>query len=192
MADPPEREVGKGTLEAGRSRLEELGKRMELEKVEVIRYLENKKDKKEILIPDGWMEWWRMINIDIEKQNKKKRLQQAEQEKNTFRNKVLPNQVLVGWRGWWSRMEAESRKEEKERKRADTLKKAQERMLPIETYFKNLKTKIESEGKEKFSSLRQISSLSSPKRKLLSTTSSTEPSPGKKRKLNFRENLKFW
>ena len=64
-------------------------------------------------------------------------------------------------------------------------------MQPIESYFRNLKTKIESSGNITsgiFSSLQ----TSSPKRKLLLSTSFVEPSPGKKRKLNFKENLSFW
>ena len=43
-------------------------------------------------------------------------------------------------------MEAESRKDGKERKKLETLNKAKERMQPIESYFRNLKTKIESSG----------------------------------------------
>ena len=100
MADPPEGEVGEGSSregekqvqrvdqvqvqdgknetssysEAGKARLSELRKRMEIEKLGVIKYLENKKEGKkglELFIPDGWMEWWRRINLDVENQIKK-------------------------------------------------------------------------------------------------------------------------
>ena len=84
VADPPEREVGEGSSregeeqvqrvdqaqdgkketysssEAGKAKLSELRKRMESEKLEVIKYLENKKEEKkgfELFIPDGWIEW---------------------------------------------------------------------------------------------------------------------------------------
>ena len=68
--------------------------------------------------------------MDVEKQIKKERLQQAGKAKRTFKD-----QILVGWRGWWNRMEVESRKDGKEKKRLDVLNKAQERMQTIETYF---------------------------------------------------------
>ena len=58
-------------------------------------------------------------------------------------------------------MEVESRKDEKEKKKVDTLNKATERMRPIKTYVKSLKSKIDSGGKVKtgiFSSPRTISS----------------------------------
>jgi hypothetical protein len=88
-------------------------------------------------------------------------------------------------------MEAESRKDGKEKKKLEALHKAKERMQPIETYFKNLKTKIESSGNR--SRIFSSSQTSSPKRKLLHSSSSfMEPSPGKKRKLNFIEHLPFW
>ena len=91
MADPPEREVGEGSSrqgeeqvqrvdqaqngrketsslpEAGKTRLRELRKRMESERLDVIKYLENKKKgnkRLEPFIPDGWMEWWKRINLD--------------------------------------------------------------------------------------------------------------------------------
>ena len=86
-------------------------------------------------------------------------------------------------------MEAESRKDGKERKKVDAMNKTTKRMQPIEKYFKSLRSKIESGGKVKTGILSSSSPISSPKRKLLSTTSSGEPSPGKKRKLNFTENL---
>jgi hypothetical protein len=89
-------------------------------------------------------------------------------------------------------MEAESRKDGKEKKKLEALNKAKERMQPIETYFKSLKTKIESSGNIR-SGIFSSSQTSSPKRKLLHSSSSfIDPSPGKKRKLNFRENLSFW
>ena len=219
MADPPEREVGKGSSqeeeeqvqkvdqaqdgkketssspEAGKARLRELRKRMESERLAVIKYLENKKKENKRLepfIPDGWMEWWKGINFDEENQIKKeKKLQQAGRAKKTFQELVLPNQALVGWRGWWNRMEAESRKDGKEKMKLEVLNKAKERMKPLETYFKNLKTKMESSGNIR-SGIFSSSQTSSPKRKLLTSSSFIEPSPGKKRKLNFRENLSFW
>ena len=63
-------------------------------------------------------------------------------------------------------------------------------------WFRNLKTKLEPSGMknslEKFSS----SEYSSPKRKIASSSVflplTAEPSPSKKRKLNFHENLSFW
>ena len=64
-------------------------------------------------------------------------------------------------------------------------------MQPIETYFKSLKTKMESSGNIR-SGIFSSSQTSSPKRKLLLSTSFIEPSPGKKRKLNFKKNLSFW
>ena len=84
VANPPKREVRKGSSregeeqvqradqaqdgkketssssEAGKAKLSELRKRMESEKLEVIKYLENKKEGKkglELFIPDGWIEW---------------------------------------------------------------------------------------------------------------------------------------
>ena len=91
-------------------------------------------------------------------------------------------------------MEAESRKDGKERKRVDDLIKAKEGMQPIETYFKCLKSKMESGGKVNTGIFSSLSSgqVSSPKRKFIFKTSSVEPSPGKKRILNFTENLSFW
>ena len=217
VADPPEGEVGErssqdggyqvqvqdgkkkaSSPEAGQARLSQLRKRMETEKLRVIRYLDNKKEGKkewELLAPDGWMDWWKMINLEEEKLSKRrKKLQQAGKAKKTFEEQVLPNQALVGWRGWWSRMEAESRKDGKERKRVDDLIKAKEGMQPIETYFKCLKSKMESGGKVNTGIFSSLSSgqVSSPKRKFIFKTSSVEPSPGKKRKLNFTENLSFW
>ena len=85
-------------------------------------------------------------------------------------------------------MEVESRKDEKEKKRLDALNKAKERMQPVETYFKSLKYKIESGWKVKKGIFSSPGPISSPKRKLMSL----EPSPGKKRKLNFTGNLSFW
>ena len=88
-------------------------------------------------------------------------------------------------------MEAESKKDGKERKKLETLNKSKERMEPLESYFRNLKTKIESSGNIT-SGIFSSSQTSSPKRKLLPSTSFVEPSPGKNRKLNFKENLSFW
>ena len=79
-----------------------------------------------------------MVNLEAKFMSKKRKLQQAGQARRTFDDRVLPNQALVGWRGWWSRMDAESRKDGKERKRVDALNQAKERMQPIETYFKCL------------------------------------------------------
>ena len=75
-----------------------------------------------------------MINLEKEKPSKRrKKLQQAGKAKKTLEEQVLPNQALVGWRGWWSRMEAESSKDGKERKRVDDLIKKKEGLQPIET-----------------------------------------------------------
>jgi hypothetical protein len=98
-------------------------------------------------VPDVWKEWWMMVNLEAKFMSKKRKLQQAGQAKRTFDDRVLPNQALVGWRGWWSRMEAESRKDEKERKKVDSMNETTNRMQPIETHFKSLKSKIESGGK---------------------------------------------
>jgi hypothetical protein len=110
---------------------------MESERLDVIKYLENKKreiKRLEPFIPDGWMEWWKRINFDEENQIKKEKKRQMK----NFQELVLPNQASVGWRGWWNRMEAESRKDGKKKKKLEALNKAKERMIPIETYFKNL------------------------------------------------------
>ena len=45
-------------------------------------------------------------------------------------------------------MEAESRKDGKEKKRLYVLNKAQERMQPIETYFKSFTKKIKTKQKK--------------------------------------------
>ena len=36
----------------------------------------------------------------------------ADVKKASFTNIIIPNLMLVGWRGWWQRMEAEARKEQ--------------------------------------------------------------------------------
>ena len=87
-------------MEAGKARLSELWKRKELEKLEVNRYLENKKEGKkelELFLPDGWMEWWRMINLDVEKQKNKKKFQQAEKAKKSGLAKPSPDRMA--WMG---------------------------------------------------------------------------------------------
>ena len=69
MAGPLGREAGHlpsidskrkiSSSEAGKARLSELMKRMEIEKLRVIRYLDNKKEGKkelELFVPDGWMD----------------------------------------------------------------------------------------------------------------------------------------
>ena len=157
--------------------------------------MDNKREsrkKGEFLIPDGWMDWWVTVNLEAKFMSKKRKLQQAGQARRTFDDRVLPNQALVGWRGWWSRMENQSTKDEKERKKVDAMNETTKRMQPIETYFKSLKSKIESGGKVMTGIFSSSRTMSSPKRKRLSTTSSMEPSPGKKRKHNFTENLSFW
>ena len=71
---------------------------MEIDKLRVIRYLDNKTEGKkelELFVPDGWMDWWKMINLEEEKLSKRrKKLQQAGKAKKTFKDQVLPNQVL--------------------------------------------------------------------------------------------------
>jgi hypothetical protein len=124
VADPPKREVEKGSSqeveeqvqrvdqaqdseketssspEAGNTRLSELRKRMESERLDVTKYLENEKKENKRLepfVPDGWMEWWKRINLDEENQIKKeKKIQQAGRAKKTFQELVLPNKALVG------------------------------------------------------------------------------------------------
>ena len=49
----------------------------------------------ELFIPDGWIDWWRMVNLEEEKLSKKRRLQPAGQAKRTFNDRVLPNKALV-------------------------------------------------------------------------------------------------
>ena len=68
--------------------------------------------------------------------------------------------------------------------------------MPIETYFRKLRNKLETSGGDKSSEKLSSSLLiSSPKRKLLPSSSSfisVQPSPGRERKLNFQANLSFW
>ena len=156
--------------------------------------------REEPIIPTGWSDWWDRVNLEEEKQVRRNlKVQQAGVAKKRYKERVIPNLVLVGWRGWWSRMEAEGKKEQKEWRRKEAIQEAQsakEKMIPIETYFRKLRSKLEPSGvvnhTEKFLS---SENSSSPKRKQPSTLSSlpsVEPSPSKKRKLNFRENLSFW
>ena len=55
--------------------------------------------------------WWKMVNSEADKLSKKRRLQQAGQARKIFEDRILPNQALVGWRGWWSRMRPEPLKD---------------------------------------------------------------------------------
>ena len=87
-------------------------------------------------------------------------------------------------------MEAESRKVE--RKKTDVRKKITEKMQPIETLFRSLKSKTNFRGQEMTGISSSSGSILSFKRKVMSTIPSVEPSPGKKRKLNFTDNLSFW
>ena len=213
VADPPAREVGSvssqeggnhhhGVVKTGQTKLIELRKRMEKERQSINRYMDNKKRAKiwreEPILPTGWTDWWYMVNLEEEKQARRNlKVQKAGNTKKKYKDRVIPNLALVGWRSWWSRMEAEGRKEGKERRKKETIQKAQsakERMIPIETYFRNLKTNLEPRGIESSSAKFSSFEYSSPKRKLVSSSLSisAEPSPSKRRKLNFRENLSFW
>ena len=61
---------------------------MEIEKLRVIRYLYNKTEgntELELLVPDGWMDLWKMINLEKEKLSKRrKKLQQAGKAKKIY------------------------------------------------------------------------------------------------------------
>ena len=212
VADPPVREVGiisshegevqvQEVVKTGQARLMDLRKRMKRESQFIIRYMDNRKKaevwKVEPFIPAGWTDWWRKVNLEEEKQLRKDlRVQQAGVAKEKYTERTIPNIALVGWRGWWNRMEAESKREEKEKKKKEATQKAQkaqEKMKPLELYFRKLKHKLEPSGMENNTGIFSSSENSSPKRKLPSSSSSiVKESPGKKQKLNFRENLSFW
>ena len=115
MAGPLGREAGHlpsidskrkiSSSEAGKARLSELRKRMELESKRVIRYLDNQKQSRKKLkpfIPDGWIDWWRMVNLEVERLSKKRRVQQAGKARKVFDERILLNQPLVVWRGCWN------------------------------------------------------------------------------------------
>ena len=46
-------------------------------------------------------------------------ISKARLHKIAFQERALPNLLLNGWRGWWSRMEAERRREAKSSGRLD-------------------------------------------------------------------------
>ena len=94
-----------------------------------------RKRKLEALIHEGWNNWWRRINLEQEKTLRAERLQEAGRRKKKYTERLLPNQILLGWRGWRSRMEASSRKEEKEKQKIEMKEKIL-RMKPMETFFK--------------------------------------------------------
>ena len=223
VADPPEGEVGREM--AGSQKLASLRERMESEKSRVLEYLERKNShesdqiledieklwrqteegKRETgrrepddLLPEGWTDWWKLIYHQFSRAQRAEKITRARNMKKDYSERFLPNQLLLGWRGWWGRMEAESRKDLKDKQKME-LKMKISRMKPIESFFMRSSGASSNSNGKKINSVQKFSSESdgqncSPKRKLsnLSDMLSVGASPGKRRKVNFTQNLSFW
>ena len=116
---------------------------------------------------EGWSDWRKQINLELSRKQRSEKVQRAETKKKEYAERFLQNQLLMGWRGGWSRMEADSKHE------IEKTEKKISRMKPIETFFKRGSvSKINSGGSES-SSAELFSSntegqIYSPKRKLSS------------------------
>ena len=51
------------------------------------------------------------MELEAETENRKKKVERKKKE--SFSTIKLPNQVLVGWKGWWDRVEADGKREGK-------------------------------------------------------------------------------
>ena len=67
-------------------------------------------------IPTGWIAWKKILQDEEELFLKKRKVLKIEKKKDLY-------QVLTGWRGWWSRVEAESMREGKEKEKKERLRK---------------------------------------------------------------------
>ena len=114
----------------GRMKLEILRKRMLAEKKNIIEYLEIKKldenltgvcylwvdhqerkgshRREDDWLPEGWNDWWRWIEIEAVNDHRKSRLSKSKRKQEEYKERTMPNLILVGWRTWWSRMESEA------------------------------------------------------------------------------------
>jgi hypothetical protein len=121
-----------------------------------------------------------------------------------YHDRIQPNQLLLGWRGWWNRMEAEARKDSKLKKKEKEKEKISTGIKSIKTlFYRSSGPKENSGGKavEKViqntpSSSTTVGKLSifSQKRKL-PINFNIHPmgeSPKKHRKVNFKKNLSYW
>ena len=52
--------------------------------------------------------------MELEAETEKRRKKVERKKKKSFTHIKLPNQVLVGWKGWWDRAEADRKREGKE------------------------------------------------------------------------------
>ena len=220
MADPPEREVGK--TQSGGWKLAKLRARMATEKEIVIKFLDKKKqlDKDEVLldisklwiketdmeripeidrsIPTGWIAWKKILQDEEELFLKKRKKLKIGKKKDLYLQRIAPDQLLTGWRGWWSRIEAESMREGKEKEKKERLRKQLAGMPKIETYFKPYCSNgnFRMENVQNTEMAQNVLTHTpgvyfSPKRKLQFRNQDFEESPSKKQR-NFKENLSFW
>ena len=161
VADPPKMEVGREM--AGSQKLASLRERMESEKSRVLEYLERKNShesdliledieklwrqteegKRETgrrepddLLPEGWTNWWKLIYHQFSQAQRAEKITRSGNKKKDFSERFLPNQLLLGWKGWWSRMGAESRRDLEEKQRMK-LKMKISRIKPIDIFLEN-------------------------------------------------------
>ena len=58
----------------------------------------------EDFLPEGWSDWWKQINHPAKAQISEK-LQMTGTKEKEYAERFLQNQLLLGWRGLWGRME---------------------------------------------------------------------------------------
>ena len=145
----------------------------------------------EDLVPTGWTDWWLFVEHQLGPTQRSEKQTKAKIKKENYSNLVLPNQLLLGWRGWWSRMEAEGRKDRKVNQKNEIKEKLSEKiskMKPIDTFFKR-SSDVESLPKGRKESVNQNSArifssasngqIFSPKRKSITNTLTLGASPGR-------------
>ena len=209
VADPPEREVGEN--KSGGWKLAKLRARMATEKEKIVKFLDERKQLEidEVLmditrlwkgktekekipeidrsVPTGWIAWKKILQDEEELFLKRRKLDKVGKKKDHFLQRTGPDQLLTGWRGWWSRIEAESMREGKEKEKKERLRKQLAGMPRIESYFKPYCSNgnFRMENVQKTEMAQNILTHTpgvhfSPKRKLHFKTQDFEESPSKK------------